>query len=151
MGERESLAAIRNWLQWRGHPRPKVQDINALAEALGCEPKDFARFVSISRFQRSSPRKAQLIADLIRGRSVDEAITMLSYNKRRAATQVMKTLKTAIADAELADADVGALIVAESRIDKGVIIKRFQPKDRGRAHPIQKRTSHIIVGVEEAA
>ena len=57
----------------------------------------------------------------------------------------------AIADAEVADADIGALVVAESRVDGAVHIKRFQPKDRGRAHPILKRTCHITVGVEERA
>ena len=57
-------------------------------------------------------------------------------------------LKSAIANAEQASADVSRLVVVESRVDEGPTIKRFQQKDRGRAHPIMKRTSHIIVAVD---
>ena len=143
--------ALRNWMGGRNHPRAKFEDIRRLAGALGVEPKDIARFVSRSCWQRSSPQKARLVADMIRGKRVDEAENLLVFSPRRAAKMVLKTLRTAIADAEQADADVTQLYVAESRIDEGVTIKRFQPKDRGRAHPIQKKTSHITIGVEEHA
>lgn len=147
----EADSALGNWLGGRNHPRAKAEDIRAIAEALSARPADFARFETQARFVRSSARKARLMADLIRGRRVDDAVTLLEFNHRRAASMVVKALRTAIADAEQSEADVSRLFVAESRVDGGPIIKRFRPKDRGRSHPIKKRTSHIVVGVEEAA
>ena len=145
-----ALRSVRNWLDGRDVPRATRADLEALASVLGVEPSRIARFTSSIRFARSSPRKARLLADLIRGRRVDEASTLLEFNPKRAAVMVKKTLAAAVADAEAHDVPLDRLIVAESRIDEGVIIKRFRPKDRGRAHPIQKKTSHIIVGVQEA-
>ncbi|MFG0251415.1 MAG: 50S ribosomal protein L22 [Phycisphaerales bacterium JB038] len=107
-------------------------------------------YVSKFNYARISPRKARLVADLIRGKSLDEALNLLTFSKKRAAVMVKKTLQAAVADAEEQDADVTALYVCESRVDEGPTIKRWRPKDRGRAHPINKRTSHIIVGVEES-
>ncbi len=143
--------AIRNWMAGRHQPTAKARDIATLAAQLGCDLKDISRFVTKSCFQRSSWRKARLLADMIRGMSVVDAETALAFNKRRGAVFVLKTLKAATDQAEHAGADATALIVSESRVDEGPIIKRFHPKDRGRAHPIWKRTSHIIIGVEEAA
>ncbi|MEM1165838.1 MAG: 50S ribosomal protein L22 [Planctomycetota bacterium] len=110
-----------------------------------------ARFTSSARFVRSTPQKTRLVVDMIRDRRVDDALDILEFSPRRAAVFVRKTLSAAIADAEAQGADVGELIVTEARADEGVIIKRFQPKDRGRAHPIQKKTSHITISVEERA
>ena len=101
------------------------------------------------RFARIAPRKARLVADLIRGMPVDEAITQLQLSKKRAAWYLRSVLKSAIANAEEKDADVSSLYVSESRVDEGPTIKRFQPKDRGRAHPINKRTSHLHISVDE--
>ncbi len=100
------------------------------------------------KFARIAPRKARLVADLIRDKNVDEALAVLDFSPRRGAWFIKSVLKSAIANAEEANADVGRLIVSESRIDEGPTIKRFQPKDRGRAHPILKRTSHIHVAVD---
>jgi len=100
------------------------------------------------KFCRIAPRKARLVADLIRGRGVADALTELDFSKRRGAYFVQGVLKSAIANAEQASADVSRLVVVESRVDEGPTIKRFQQKDRGRAHPIMKRTSHIIVAVD---
>lgn len=147
--EREAQRCVRNWLAGRDHPRATREDIVALAGVLGVDPGQIARFTSMSRFQRTSPRKARLLADLIRGRRVDEADTLLRFNPKRAAVMVRKTLRAAIADAEQNEVPIDRLYVSESRVDEGMIIKRFRPKDRGRAHPIQKKTSHIVVGVEE--
>jgi len=151
LDEKVADSAMTNWIAGKDHPRAKAEDIRKIAETLSCRLADISRFESKSRFIRTSARKARLMADLIRGRRVDEAVTLLEFNHRRAASMVLKTLKTAIADAEQSEADVSRLFVAESRIDGAPIIKRFRPKDRGRAHPIQKRSSHIVVGVEEAA
>lgn len=143
--------AVRNWMAGRDHPRCKAADIAKLAQIVGAEVSDIARFTSQIRFHRGSPRKAKLLVDLIRGKSYDQALNLLTFTTKRAAVDVKKALAAAYADAEQAGADVGALFVAESRVDAGPTMKRFQPKDRGRAHPIMKRMSHITIGVEERA
>jgi large subunit ribosomal protein L22 len=147
----KALSAVGNWMKDRDHPRCKAQDIAKLAAAVGAQAKDIARFVSRVDHHRGSPRKARLLADLVRGKSVDEALNLLTFTTKRAAVNMKKALSAAIADAEQADADVTTLYVSESRVDDGGMIKRFQPKDRGRAHPILKRLSHITIGVEERA
>lgn len=101
------------------------------------------------RFARIAPRKARLVADLIRGMRIDEAMNELQFSKKRAAWYLKAVLKSAIANAEERDADVSSLYVSESRVDEGPTIKRFQPKDRGRAHPIHKRTSHLHIVLNE--
>ena len=147
----EAEKKVRNWLAGSDTPRVTAPDVIALADALGCEVMDIARFPSTARWVRSSPRKARLVADLVRGRSVEEAMSLLEFSPKRASVFVRKVLNAAVADAEAADARVDRLYISESRVDEGVIIKRFQPKDRGRAHPIQKKTSHITIAVEERA
>ena len=104
---------------------------------------------SIHRFARIAPRKARLVADMIRGLRVDEALSALEYSPKRSACYYKAVLKSAIANAEESNADVSRLVVIESRADEGPTIKRFQPKDRGRSHPIMKRTSHLHVTVDE--
>lgn len=149
MAHRDAHSAVNNWLAGRNHPRCRVAHVQAIAQAVGVEPTEFVRFTSEGRFVRGSARKARLVADMIRGMPVEKALSALRFNPKRAAVDVRKTLTAAIADAEQANADVGALVVAESRVDGGPIIKRFHPKDRGRAHTIRKRISHIVVGVEQ--
>ena len=104
---------------------------------------------SSHRFARCSAQKARLVVDLVRGRDYDEAIGMLELSKKRAAVYVRKTLEAAAANADQAEADVRNLVVTEAFVDEGPTMKRFQPKDRGRAHPILKRTCHINVAVDE--
>lgn len=133
----------------RDHPRCKAKDITALAEALRCEVREIAKFTSQVMYHRGSPRKAALVVDLVRGKPVAEAFNLLSFTPKRAAVNVKKALASAIADAEAADADVSELFVSESRVDQAPHIKRFRPKDRGRAHPILKRQSHITISVQE--
>ncbi|GAB5495526.1 MAG: hypothetical protein Phyf2KO_06060 [Phycisphaerales bacterium] len=144
-----AVKAVRNWMAGRDHPRCKAADIRALAGALGCEAKDIAKFTSEVRFHRGSPLKARLVADMIRGKQVAEAMEMLTFSTKRAATNVQKALAAAYAEAEMSDVDDSKLYVAESRVDEAPPIKRFRPKDRGRAHPILKRTSHITISIEE--
>lgn len=149
-GER-ALTAVNNWMKGRDHPRCKASDIAKLAAAVGAQPKDIARFVSEVAHHRGSPRKARLVADMIRGKSFEEAADLLRFSTKRAAVNVRKALMAAFADAERAEVDATQLVVAESRVDSGPTIKRFQPKDRGRAHQILKRTSHVTIGLEEKA
>jgi large subunit ribosomal protein L22 len=89
--------------------------------------------------------------DLIRGRDVDDAITLLRFSKRRSSGMIEKVVRSAVANANEQDAapSRNTLFVAKAWVDPGPVIKRFQPKDRGRAHPIMKRMAHITVGVEE--
>ena len=141
--------AVRNWISGKDHPRAKRADIDALADAVGCNPAEIVRFVSRVNHHRGSPKKAKLLVDLVRGRSADEASDILRFSTKRAAVNVRKALEAARADAEEAGADLSALIVAECTVDNGPHIKRFRPKDRGRAHPILKRTSHITIGLQE--
>ncbi|MEM0982612.1 MAG: 50S ribosomal protein L22 [Planctomycetota bacterium] len=98
---------------------------------------------------RGSPKKAKLVVDLVRGKPFSEAENLLRFSTKRAAENVFKALQAARAEAEETGADESRLIVSEARIDGAKHIKRFQPKDRGRAHPILKRQSHITVGVQE--
>ena len=106
-------------------------------------------FTSRHRYARISPYKARLVTQLISGRHVDEALDLLKFTNKRASGMVDKVLRAAMADADEQEANVKQLWVHEARVDPGPIIKRFQPKDRGRAHPIHKRTSHIVVSVGE--
>jgi large subunit ribosomal protein L22 len=108
-------------------------------------------FESKHRFARIAPRKARLVMDLVRGRDVDDAISMLKFSKKRAAVFVEKVIRSAVANAnEQSAAPVrNTLYVAQAWVDPGPIIKRFQPKDRGKAYPINKRTSHLCVTIDE--
>ena len=101
------------------------------------------------RFARISARKARLMADLIRGRDVQDAINILKFTPNRAAPMLSKVLTSAIANANEAEANMDALYVREVRIDEGPTMKRLRMKDRGRANIILKRSSHISVAVEE--
>ena len=105
-------------------------------------------YVAKHKFVRIAPRKARLVIDMIRGRKVDDALTLLKFSKQRAAVLIEKVLKSAAANASEQEADVRSLFVSKCYIGPGPIIKRFQPKDRGKAYSIAKRTSHIVVEVD---
>jgi len=142
-------SAVGNWMRNNDHPRCKSDDITRLAGALGVPVTEIARFSSTLKYHRGSPRKVKLIVDLIRGKSFKVAEEMLSFTTKRAAVDVKKALMAAYAEAEQQDIDISKLVVSESTVGEGPHMKRFQPKDRGRAHPILKRSSHITVGLEE--
>ena len=106
-------------------------------------------FKATHRFARIAPRKARLILDLIRGRDVEDALALLKFSKKRAAVLVDKVVRSAVANAGEQEADTGALFIKEAWADPGPTIKRFQPKDRGKAYSIMKRTSHLVVSLDE--
>jgi large subunit ribosomal protein L22 len=89
--------------------------------------------------------------NLIRGRDVDDAIAMLRFSKQRASGMIEKVVRSAVANAAEQEAAPrrASLFVAEAWVDPGPVIKRFQPKDRGKAYPIMKRTSHLCVVVDQ--
>ena len=103
------------------------------------------------RFARIAPRKARLVMDLIRGRDVDDALSMLKFSKQRVSGMIEKVIRSAVANASEQDVagSRNALYVAKAWVDPGPTIKRFQPKDRGKAYSINKRTSHLVVTVDE--
>jgi len=103
------------------------------------------------KYARGSARKARWMVDMIRGRAVQDALNILKFTPNLAATQVRKVLTSAVANANEAEAKVESLVVREAFVNEGPVMKRFHPKDRGRAHSILKRTSHITVVVEEEA
>jgi large subunit ribosomal protein L22 len=101
------------------------------------------------RYARISARKARLVMAMIRGMSCDRALDVLSFDKHRATGMIVNVLKSAMANANEEEADMGRLYVREARVDEGPYYRRWRPKDRGRAHPIAKRTSHMIITVAE--
>ncbi|MCE9843393.1 50S ribosomal protein L22 [Vibrio antiquarius] len=101
-------------------------------------------------FARISPQKARLVADLIRGKSVDQALEILTFSNKKAAALVKKVLESAIANAEHNEgADIDDLNVAKIFVDEGPTMKRIMPRAKGRADRILKRSSHITVVVAE--
>ena len=102
------------------------------------------------RFSRMAPRKARLVADLIRGKTSEEALKILMFTPKAAARVIIKLLRSAIANATQKKVDVDRLYVKTIAVDQGPTMKRFMPRAMGRAYPILKRTSHITVFLEEA-
>lgn len=98
-----------------------------------------------------SAQKARLVADQIRGKSVDEALNILAFSPKKGAGIVKKVLESAIANAEHNEgADVDELKVATVFVDEGTTMKRIRPRAKGRADRILKRTCHITVKVAES-
>ncbi len=107
------------------------------------------RWQAKHRYAQLSPRKARLVIDTIRGHSCGEALNILKFSKQRPAVDIAKTLRSAMANADEQEADMGRLYMAEARVDMGPTTLRWRPKDRGRAHPIKKKTSHIHIVLAE--
>lgn len=101
---------------------------------------------AVARWVHTSPRKARLVVEHIRGRSVPEARTVLAFTQRAAARDVAKVLSSAVANAEANHNLVGDnLIVAAAYVDEGPVLKRWRARARGRAARIQKPTCHITI------
>lgn len=99
---------------------------------------------------RQSPRKVRLVADLIRGKKVDRALTTLEFASKRASSPLKKLLNTAIAGAKHNfNIEKNDLFVKEITVDQGPTLHRWRPRARGRATPINKRTSHVSVVLEQ--
>lgn len=104
---------------------------------------------AISKFVRISPRKARLAAGLIRGRQVEEAVLQLTFSNLRGGRLLLKTLSSAVANAEnLLNVQKRDLYVEEVKVDVGPTLKRAKSKARGGRVPIMKRTSHFTVVVK---
>ena len=108
---------------------------------------------AIQRHVRQSPRKMRLVADLIRGKNVNEAYAILKFTKKLAARQIEKTLRSAVSNAEQAALkdnaalDVDELVILKAVINMGTPLKRHTAAAQGRGVPIRKRTSHVEIHV----
>jgi large subunit ribosomal protein L22 len=104
---------------------------------------------AILRSFRQSPRKVRMVADMIRGRKVDEALSILKFQPRKAARMLSKVLTSAIANAtENEKADADKLVVKAVAIDPGPTEKRWLSRSMGRANRINRRSSHVTVEVD---
>jgi large subunit ribosomal protein L22 len=103
------------------------------------------------RLARVSPQKARLVADLIRGRTVEEALEILSFARRKSAPLFKGLVESAVANAEYKanhqnrKLDIDTLFVSEVYVDQGPTLRRFRPRARGMATQIQKKTAHLTV------
>ncbi len=105
---------------------------------------------AITRNIRVSPRKLNLVAGLIRGRSAQDAVATLTFSKRRIAQTVKKTLESAIANAENNHRlDVDQLVVSRAEVGRAVVMKRFHARGRGRSARVEKWFSHLKIVVAE--
>lgn len=101
-------------------------------------------------FARTSPQKARLVADQIRGKGVEEALAILAYSPKKAGALMKKVLDSAIANAEHNEgADIDELVVSKVLVDEGPTMKRIKTRAKGRADRIFKRSSHITVVVSD--
>ncbi len=99
-------------------------------------------------YYKTAPRKVRLVADLVRGKKVDEAMAQLSFMGQKSAPDIAKLLKSAISSAKhnyKVDTEKENLYIKEIRVDEGPSYKRFKPVWRGMAHPFKRRTSHITI------
>ncbi len=102
------------------------------------------------RYIRVSPQKARLVVDMIRGKKVDEAITILSLCKKRVAPVILKLLRSAVANAENAGSvDVDNLYIKKAFVDQGPTWKKLFPRAMGRANIMRRKTSHITIILDE--
>jgi len=102
------------------------------------------------RFTRQAPRKMRLVADQIRGKSVEKALNILAFSEKESAGVLKKVLESAIANAEHNDnADIDELKIIEICVDQGPTLKRMMPRARGRADRLLKPTSHVTITVAE--
>lgn len=111
--------------------------------------KQAGEHLVIHRFVRISARKCRKVVDMVRGKSVDEALEVLKRDPHRGSYFAYKLLKSAVAGALEKDFPDN-MVVSTARVDEGPTIKRFRPRAQGRATSILKRTSHIVFGLKVA-
>src|SRR5262245_47881352 len=99
---------------------------------------------------KQSPRKVRLIAGAVKGKSVAHASVVLSLMPKRAAEPVRKLIASAAANAAVQGADTDKLVVQNIEVNKGIVSRRWMPRAQGRATPINKRSSHVLVTLAEA-
>jgi large subunit ribosomal protein L22 len=101
---------------------------------------------------RQAPRKVRLVADLVRGKSVERALAQLAMLPKRASEPMAKLINSAVANATSKEGVSAAdLYISAIQVDSGIIFDRFMPRARGKASPIQKKTSHITLALSKKA
>ncbi len=106
-------------------------------------------FQATLRYLRIAPRKVRLVADLIRGKSVEQAQTVLKFTIKRAAQPLLKLLNSAAANAKSQESLTSNLYISKITVDEGPKYKRWMPRARGQAYEIQKKTSHVTIVLSE--
>lgn len=102
------------------------------------------------KYARVGAQKARLVADMVRGKNVNEAVKTLTFLNKKTALLIKKLLESAVANAEYKKvADVDGLYVKAIWVDQGPVLKRFRPRAQGRAFGVRKKTSHINLVLEE--
>jgi large subunit ribosomal protein L22 len=102
------------------------------------------------KYARVGAQKARLVADLIRGKQVSDALKSLTYLNKKSAVMIKKLIESAVANADYKKTmDLDKLFVKTIFVDKGPVLKRFRPRAQGRAYGVRKQTSHINVVLEE--
>lgn len=104
---------------------------------------------AILKNYRQSPRKVRLVADVVRGKKVNDALATLRFVDKRAAGPFAKVIESAVANAIQAGKSIDRLFIKKVAVDKGTVLKRFMPRARGSASRINKRNSHISVELGE--
>lgn len=97
---------------------------------------------------RHSPRKVRLVADLLKNKEIDQALSSLKYTPKKASETLKKLLMSAVSNAKDKGIPKKDLYIKEVRVDEGVTLKRIRPVSRGSAHPMRKRTSHVLMTLD---
>lgn len=123
------------------------------AQAIGDDEEIMSKYIAHHKNARISAQKIRLVADLVRGMYADEALDTLKFQPQRGARMLEQVIRSAVGNAQDPDQNSGRshrveeLVLTEVRVDGGPMFKRIQPRARGMAFMIKKRTSHIHVGL----
>ncbi|MBK7962125.1 MAG: 50S ribosomal protein L22 [Bdellovibrionales bacterium] len=102
------------------------------------------------KYARVGAQKARLVADMVRGKNVGEAVKVLTFLNKKTGLMIKKLIESAVANAEVKKTmDIDRLFVKSISVDQGPVLKRFRPRAQGRAFGVRKKTSHINVVLEE--
>lgn len=118
----------------KGLEKNRVEKVTALAEA------------SLSTYNQS-PRKVRLVTDLVKGKKVEEALKALTFLPKRAALPIKKLIESAVANAKQKGEDTEGLRIKDIRVDSAGMLVRYMPRAMGRAAPIRKRRSRVVVAL----
>lgn len=104
------------------------------------------------KYYKTTPRKVRLVADLVRGKKINEAMAQLEFSKKKSSGDIIKLLKSALSNAKnnyKIDTGKTDLYIKEIRVDEGPALRRYRPVWRGMAHPFKRKSSHITVVLSE--
>lgn len=151
LNEAKARTAIKNWEKGLMRPQPSRADIDGLARGLGVGREDLVVWTASHRYAPMAPRKLRLIAQLVRGRRLQDAFDVLKFTHQRGARFFEKVLRSALANADEQEADVERLYISQAVVNEAGVrlgTKRWRPKDRGRTVPFTRLASHILVALD---